>query len=115
MKPATGDEAWAEAVVGLSGVLVDGARGQIRRGTWEARRGGGGDRQRPGGIHNPGSGPGRESDRPIVAGKRVTTVEPRGLGRRALLEEEEKAAWKRFPLRKSGRPSMRCRRRTGSG
>ena len=30
MKPDTGDQAWAEAVVGLSGVLVDGARGQIR-------------------------------------------------------------------------------------
>jgi hypothetical protein len=41
MKPDTGDEEWAQAVVGLSGVLGDGARGQIRRGTWEARRSGG--------------------------------------------------------------------------
>ena len=85
MKPDTGDEAWVGAVVGLSGVLGDGARGQIRRGTWEARRGGGRDRQRLGGIHNPESGTGRESDRPIVAGKRVMTVERRGLSREVLL------------------------------
>ncbi len=85
MKPATGDEAWVRAVVGLSGVLGDGARGQISRGTWEARRGGGRDRQRLGGIHNPESGTGRESDRPIVAGKRVMTVERRGLSREVLL------------------------------
>jgi len=85
MKPETGDEEWAQTVVGLSGVLVDGARGQIRRGTWEARLRGGTDRQRVGGIHNPDSGSGRESDRPIVAGKRVTTVERRGLSREVLL------------------------------
>jgi len=85
MKPDTGDEVWAEAVVGLSGVLGDGARGQIRRGTWEARRRGRGNRQRLGGIHNPGSGSGRESDRPIVAGRRVTTEERRGLSREVLL------------------------------
>jgi len=85
MKPDTGDEAWVGAVVGLSGVLGDGARGQIRRGTWEARRGGGCDRQHLGGIHNPGSDSGRESDRLIVAGKRVTTVERRSLSREVLL------------------------------
>ena len=38
--------------------------------------------QRPGGIHNLGSGPDRESERLIVAGKRVTTVERRGLTRK---------------------------------
>jgi len=31
------------------------------------------------GINNRHIGPGRESDRPIVAGKRLTTVERRGL------------------------------------
>ena len=75
MKPDTGDEAWVGAVVGLSGVLGDGARGQIRRGTWEARRGGGGDRQRLGGIHNPGSGSGRESDRLIVCAEQRVVQE----------------------------------------
>jgi hypothetical protein len=35
--------------------------------------------QRPEGIHNRGNGPGRESERPIVVKKRVTTVERRGL------------------------------------
>ena len=34
---------WARAVAGLAGVVGDGAWRQIGRGTWEARRGGGGD------------------------------------------------------------------------
>src|SRR5262249_60931667 len=37
------------------------------------------DPKRPEGIHNQGSGPGRESERLIVARKRVMTVERRGL------------------------------------
>src|SRR5437773_12168344 len=71
-------------------------------------------RRRLGGIHNPGSGSGRESDRPIVAGKRVTTRERRGLSREVLLKEEGKTAWKRFPLRENRKPSVPCRRRSGS-
>ena len=31
---------WERAITGLSGVVGDGARGQISRGTWETRRGG---------------------------------------------------------------------------
>jgi len=34
---------WARAVAGLAGVRGDGAWRQIGRGTWETRRGGGGD------------------------------------------------------------------------
>ena len=41
--------------------------------------------QRLAGIHNRESAPARESERPIVARKRVTTVEPRGLAENMLL------------------------------
>ena len=59
----------------------DSAQGQISRGTWETRQGGGRATgpQQPKGIHNQGIGSGRESERPTVAKKRVTTVELRGL------------------------------------
>ena len=43
----------------------------------------------------------RESDRPIVAKKRVTTVERRGLSKDMLMEERGKAAWMKIPLRKN--------------
>ena len=71
---------WAQAVAGLAGVVGDGAWRQIGRGTWETRWGGDGDdanalRE----IHNLENGSVQESDRLIVAGKRVTTVERRGL------------------------------------
>jgi hypothetical protein len=46
-------------------------------------------------------GPCWESDRPIVAKKRVTTVERRGLSKDMLMEERGKAAWMKIPLRKS--------------
>ena len=66
------------AFVGLSGVVRDSARGQISRGTWETRSSGGWiinevreDITVPRLV--------RESDRLIVAMKRVTTVERRGL------------------------------------
>jgi hypothetical protein len=61
---------WVNAVVGLPGVRGCSAQGQISRGTWETRQGGGvatqSNRQRePITV----SGPCRESERPIVAGK----------------------------------------------
>ena len=60
-------------------MVGDGARRKISGGTWEARRGGFALRdQRLAGINNRRVGPGRESDRFIVAGKRVMTVERRG-------------------------------------
>ena len=62
-------------------MVGDGARRKIGGGTWETRRGGAslcGEDQRLGGINNLRVGPGRESDRLIVAGKRVMTVERRG-------------------------------------
>ena len=34
---------WARAVAGLAGVVGDSTRGPIGQGTWETRRGGGGD------------------------------------------------------------------------
>ena len=43
----------------------------------------------------------RESDRIIVAGKRVTTVERRVLNVGVLMEERERAAWTKVPLRKN--------------
>ena len=57
------------APAGPPGVIGESARRKISRGTWEARRGGHDRGQRLRGIHNPGSGCGRESERPIVAGK----------------------------------------------
>ena len=44
--------------------------------------------RRRAGMHNGASGGGRESDRPIVARKRVTTVERRGRGHCVLMSEE---------------------------
>ena len=55
--------------------------------------------QRLAGIHNCESDAGRESERPIVAKKRVTTVEPRGLTEDRLVEEEERPDWTNVPLR----------------
>ena len=46
-------------------------------------------------------GPCWESDRPIVARKRVTTVERRGLNIDVLMEEVERTAWTKVPLRKN--------------
>ena len=46
-------------------------------------------------------GPCWESDRPIVARKRVMTVEQRGLSKAMLMEERGKAAWMKVPLRKN--------------
>ena len=68
MKPDTGDEAMGKAAAGLPGVRGGSAQGQISRGTWETRPGSGaaarGNRQRE---HITASGPGRESERPVVA------------------------------------------------
>ena len=75
------------AVAGLSGVKGDSARVKTGRGTWETRQGGGQDQ--PGqGINNLTRGAGRESDRLVVAEKRVTTVERRGLTGNMLSEKE---------------------------
>ncbi len=82
-KPATSDEAtdesrrWAHR----------GERGQRAwkeqpRGTWETRQSSAGRKnkhERDVGMHNYMTCPGRESDRLVVAKKRVTTVERRGL------------------------------------
>jgi hypothetical protein len=61
---------WAEAVAGLPGVRGGSAQGQISRGTWETRQGGGvatrGNRQRE---QITAGGSCRESERPIVARK----------------------------------------------
>jgi len=43
----------------------------------------------------------RESDGLIVAEKRVTTVERRGLDMDVLMEERERTAWIEVPLRKN--------------
>jgi len=80
MKPAASDEAmgassrWACRGERGQRVETDRPRNLGDPAGWRRRR-----RQRSEGIHNLGSGPDRESDRPIVAGKRVTTVERRGL------------------------------------
>ena len=68
----------AQAAIGPSGVVGDGARKQIDRGTWETRRGGGDglDARRE---DITAAWPRRESEGPIVAKKRLITVEPRGL------------------------------------
>ena len=47
------------------------------------------------------SGSWRESDGLIVAEKRVTTVERRGLNIDVLMEEVERTAWTKVPLRKN--------------
>ena len=56
-----GQRAWTDRPRNLGGLA----------GRWQ--------QQRRGGRHNPTIGPGQESDRPVVAGKRLITVEPRGL------------------------------------
>jgi hypothetical protein len=56
------------------------------------------------GIHNRERDTGRESERPIVAAKRVTIVERRGLAESMWLEEERRTAWRRLPLRTTGQP-----------
>ena len=70
-----------KTVAELTGVRGDSARGKnSRSGTWETRRSGAGSEQkRDAGMHNRMTCTGRESDRLIVARKRVTTVERRGL------------------------------------
>ncbi len=52
-------------------MIGESARREISRGTWETRRGGRSERdvQRLEGIHNLKAGHGRESERPVVAGK----------------------------------------------
>lgn len=89
MKPATGGEATGES------------SRQVFRGGWGQRAGKerprnlGGPAQedclrvhRGAGRHNRTGGCGRESDRLIVARKRVTTVERRGRGHCELMSEE---------------------------
>lgn len=61
--------------MGLSGVIGEGACRKISRGTWEVRRNSQSERvspkgERRRGINNPPSVYGRNSERPIVAGKR---------------------------------------------
>ena len=102
MKPETSDEArgassrWTCRGERGRRVETDRSRNLGDPAGWRRRR-----RQRSGGRHNLGSGPDRESDRPIVAGKRVMTVEPRGLSSNEQLSEEGKAAWMNIPLRGS--------------
>jgi RNA-directed DNA polymerase len=71
---------WVEAVTGLPGVRGGSAQGQINRGTWETRPGSRierrSNRQRE---QITAVGPCRESERSIVARKRLTPVERRGL------------------------------------
>ena len=55
--------------------------------------------------------PSRESERPIVAKKRVTTVERRGLTESKQLQEEEKTAWMKIPLRRLGQAQERRSRK----
>ena len=77
-----------QAVAGLSGVKGDSARVKTGRGTWETRQGGGQDHQTGQGINNLSGSAGRESDRLVVAEKRVTTVERRGLTGNMLSKKE---------------------------
>ena len=51
-------------------------------------------------MHNLSNGLGWESDRPIVAGKRVTTVERRGLTVNMSLWEGRRSAWLKSPQRR---------------
>jgi hypothetical protein len=62
MKPAIGGEEAGEAAIGLSGAIVGGAWGKGGEGTWETR-----DARFMAGV-----------GQPIVARKRVMTVERRG-------------------------------------
>ncbi len=86
MKPATSDEATDEKQsLGISGVRGDSARGKNSRGgpgrpdrAVPSRRSSREHKRRVG-MHNYTTCTGRESDRPIVTRKRVTTVEQRGL------------------------------------
>ena len=92
-------------------MVVDGARGKKSPGTWETRPGGPWWSQRPKRMHNRRSGSDRESDRPIVAKKRVMTGERRDLSSNTLKSEEEKAAWIPIPLRRNGQTGgTACRR-----
>jgi len=85
MKPATSDEATDDKQsLGISGVRGDSARGKNSRGgpgrpdravpSSSSR-----EHERRVGMHNCAGCSGRESDRLLVARKRVTTVEQRGL------------------------------------
>jgi hypothetical protein len=69
------------AVTGVSGVDGDGAWGKISRGTWETRQSGLQKRANARGECITLGRLGRESDRLIVAAKRVMTVERRGRSR----------------------------------
>src|SRR3990170_7687214 len=82
----------AEAIVGLSGVVGDGACRQVSRGTWETRQSGW-QTQRTAGIHNRGSGSGRESERLIVAKKRGNACGAKGPCWRHAEQEEGRTAW----------------------
>src|SRR5208337_123229 len=93
------------APVGPSGVVEDGARGQIGRGTWETRRGG--VSQRPAEINNrrvvsSGVGPAHSSEE---AGNDRGA---KGPGRKPAESEDGNSAWTKVPLRspcrKVGKP-----------
>src|SRR5215475_12007619 len=80
MKPDIGGEAMSKHSSDLPGWLGTARRNRsVEDPGRPGRAGKGNQNQRPEGIHNRGNGPGRESERPIVARKRVTTVERRGL------------------------------------
>ena len=71
-KPATGDEATGKSSHQATGVEGDGARGQISRGTWEARSG----------VGEPLRGrtePERVSEKPAVAKKSGNADGAKGL------------------------------------
>ena len=86
VKPATGDEETGavhrRAFRGGWGQRAgkDSLRKLGDPAEWKRKR-----NQRLAGIHNRECGAGRESERPIVAEKRVTTVERRGLAENTLM------------------------------
>ena len=68
-----------KAIAGLPGVRVGSAQGQISRGTWEAWSGSGVEaRSASWRKCITASGPDRESERPIVAGKSGNADEAKG-------------------------------------
>src|ERR1019366_1915329 len=91
---------WVRAPSGPSGVVGDGARRQIGRGTWETRRGGAS--QRSAGINNrwtvsSGVGPAHSSEE---AGNDRGA---KGPGRKHAESEGGNSAWTKVPLRKTSR------------
>ena len=88
------------APVGPSGVVGDGARGQIGRGTWETRRDG--VSQRPAGINNrrvvsSGIGPAHSSEE---AGNDRGAKGPE---RKHAESKGGNSAWTKVPLRRTSR------------